>query len=318
MHGVFLDLRTVDRDDLDLTSLRSIVARWTSHDWTAPEQVIERLRDAAIVISNKVRLDAAALRSADKLQLVCVAATGTNNIDLDACRRQGITVCNVTGYATPSVVEHVFAQILILIRRLNDYRVAVEEGRWQNASDFCLLDFPIRELKGLTLGIIGYGELGRAVARMGEAFGMNVVIAERRGKSPRPGRIPLENLLERSHVVSLHCPLTAETRNLIGTQELGLMRRDATLVNTARGGIIDEVALLEAVRSGRIAGAAIDVLSEEPPHSGNPLLKASLPNLLVTPHIAWASINARQRLINEIANNIRAWLDGVPRNRVCP
>jgi glycerate dehydrogenase len=318
MHGVFLDLRTVDRDDLNLASLRSVVTEWTYHDWTATEQVIERVRDAAIVVSNKVRLDAATLMSADKLKLICIAATGTNNIDLDACRSRSVTVCNVTGYATPSVVEHVFAQILALNRHLNDYRIAIEAGRWQNADDFCLLDFPIRELKGLTLGIIGYGELGRAVAGMGEAFGMNVLIAERRGSSPRPDRIPLVNLLEQSHVVSLHCPLTSETRNLIQRRELGLMRRDAILVNTARGGIVDELALLEAVRSGRIAGAAIDVLSEEPPHRGNPLLQASLPNLLVTPHIAWASINARQRLIDEIAGNIQAWLDGIPRNLVCP
>jgi len=317
MHGVFLDLRTVDRDDLELTSLRSVVAQWTCHDWTDPSRVIDRIGDADIVVSNKVRLDAAALESAPKLKLVCIAATGINNVDLDACRARNITVCNVTGYATPSVVEHVFAQILNLMRRLNEYRQAIEAGRWQRAGDFCLLDYPIRELKGLTLGVVGYGELGRAVAATAGAFGMNARIAERRGVSPRPGRIALEQLLASSHVVSLHCPLTDETCNLIGASELGLMRRDAILVNTARGGIVDEVALLEAVRAGRIAGAAIDVLSEEPPHRGNPLLETSLPNLLVTPHIAWASINARQRLIDEIAANIGAWLNGMPRNVVC-
>jgi glycerate dehydrogenase len=196
--------------------------------------------------------------------------------------------------------------------------MTIEKGRWQNTDDFCLLDFPIRELKGLTLGIIGYGELGRAVATMGRAFGMDILIAERPGSLLRPGRIPLDDVLASSHVVSLHCPLTEQTRNLIGGRELGLMRRDAILVNTARGGIVDEAALLEAVRTGQIAGAAVDVLSEEPPHRGNPLLQISLPNLLVTPHIAWASINARQRLINEIAGNIRAWLHGTPRNLVCP
>lgn len=318
MHGVFLDLRTVDRDDLDLTALRSAVTRWTYHDWTAPSQVIDRLRDAVILVSNKVKLDANALRSAHKLKLVCIAATGTNNVDLDTCRELNITVSNVSGYATPSVVEHVFAQLLILMRRLYEYRTAIEEGRWQKAGDFCLLDFPIRELKGLTLGIVGYGELGRAIATMGTAFGMDILVAERPGSPLRPGRIPLNDLLASSHVVSLHCPLTEQTRNLIGARELGLMRRDAILVNTARGGIVDETALLEALRSGRIAGAAVDVLSEEPPHHGNPLLQISLPNLLVTPHIAWASINARQRLIDEIADNIRSWLDGRPRNLVCP
>jgi len=316
MHGVFLDLRTVDRDDLDLTSLRSVVTQWTCHDWTDPSRVIERIVDADILISNKVRLDAAALESAHRLKLVCIAATGTNNIDLDACRARNITVSNVTGYATASVVEHVFAQVLNLMRRLNEYRLAIEAGRWQLAGDFCLLDYPIRELKGLTFGVVGYGELGRAVAATATAFGMNVQIAERRGLPPRPGRIPLDQLLASSHVVSLHCPLTDKTRNLIGARELGLMRRDALLINTARGGIVEETALLEALRAGRIAGAAVDVLSEEPPHHGNPLLGTSLPNLLVTPHIAWASLNARQRLIEEIAANISAWLNGSPRNVV--
>jgi glycerate dehydrogenase len=318
MHGVFLDLRTVDRDDLDLTSLRTTVTRWTCHDWTDPSALIGRIGDADILVSNKVRLDAAALASAPRLQLVCIAATGTNNIDLEACRARNITVSNVTGYATPSVVEHVFVQALNLMRRLNEYRLAIEEGRWQHTADFCLLDYSIRELKGQTLGIIGYGELGRAVAATAAAFGMNVLIAERRGLLPRPGRILLDRLLSSSHVVTLHCPLTDETRNLIGARELGLMRRDAILINTARGGIVGETALLEAVRTAQIAGAAVDVLSEEPPHHGNPLLGASLPNLLVTPHIAWASTNARQRLLDEIAANIRAWLDGIPRNVVCP
>jgi glycerate dehydrogenase len=318
MHGVFLDLRTVDRDDLDLTSLRSVVTQWTCHDWTDPSRLIDRIGDADIVVSNKVRLDAAALASAHRLKLVCIAATGTNNVDLDACHARGITVSNVTGYATPSVVEHVVAQVLNLMRRLNEYRLAIEEGRWQHAGDFCLLDYPIRELKGQTLGIIGYGELGRAVAATAGAFGMNVQVAERRGRPPRPGRIPLDRLLATSHVVSLHCPMTDETRALIGARELGLIRRDAILVNTARGGIVDEAALLEALRGGRIAGAAIDVLAEEPPHHGNPLLETPLPNLLVTPHIAWASINARQRLIDEIAANIRAWLNGTPRNVASP
>ena len=317
MRGVFLDLRTVDRDDLDLTPLHSVVKQWTCHDWTAPSRIIDRIQEADILVTNKIRLDETALESAHTLKLVCIAATGTNNIDLAACRDRNITVSNVTGYATASVVEHVYAQGLNLMRRLPEYRTAIEQGRWQNADDFCLLDFPIRELNGLTLGIVGYGELGRAVATVGKAFGMNILIAERAGAPLRAGRVPLDDLLTACHVVSLHCPLTEKTRNLIGERELGLMRRDAILVNTARGGIVDETALLEALRSGRIAGAAVDVLSEEPPHRGNPLLQQSLPNLLVTPHIAWASINARQRLIDGIAANIRAWLDGTPRNLVC-
>ena len=318
MRGVFLDLDTVDRSDLDLQPLQSIPAGWTFHRRTAPAEVIQRIQDADIVVTNKGRLDSDILQTAGRLKLVCIAATGTNNIDLDVARSLDITVCNVTGYATPSVVEHVFSQMLALTRRLYEYRDAVTRERWQSANEFCLLDFPIRELAGLTLGIIGYGELGKAVAAMGTAFGMQLLIAERAYQTVRPGRTPLDTLLTEAHVVSLHCPLTRETRNLISGKELDRMRNDAILINTARGGIVDEVALLHALQSGRIAGAAVDVLSEEPPRNGNPLLAVPLPNLLITPHIAWASINARQRLIDEITSNIRGWLDGTPRNVVCP
>ncbi len=316
MHGVFLDIDTVDRRDLDLAPLRSVLEQWSPYPATADREVRQRIRDADIVISNKVLLDRAALQTADRLKLVCIAATGTNNIDLEAARGLNITVCNVTGYATPSVVEHVFAQLLTLARRLDDYREAVRSGRWQQAVSFCLLDFPIRELAGMALGIIGYGELGRAVAAAGAAFGMHLLVAERPGRSPRPGRTPFEEVLGKADVISLHCPLTAETRNLIGARELAMMKRDAILVNTARGGIVDEAALLQALHSGAIGAAAVDVLVEEPPRRGNPLLDSTLPNLLVTPHVAWASIRARQRLIDQLAGNITAWLAGHPRNVV--
>ena len=316
MHGVFLDLATVNRDDLDLQPLRSTVSDWSMHATTEQDTVSSRISRAEIVVSNKVKLDGRALEKADKLRLICIAATGTNNVDLQSARARDITVCNVQAYATASVVEHVFAVILTLTRKLSEYRDAVQRGAWQQADDFCLLDFPIRELAGQTLGIIGYGELGKAVARMGEAFGMQVLIAQRPGKTLQPGRIPLEQLLSQSHIVSLHCPLTEETRNLIGAAEIDLMPSDAILVNTARGGIIDEEALSEALLSGRVAGAAVDVLSEEPPRDGNPLLALTLPNLIVTPHIAWAGIETRQRLINEIAGNIEAFLSGNPRNVV--
>lgn len=318
MRGVFLDVETVDRGDLELGSLFATLPEWTPYPRTTAAEVRDRIRDAEVVVSNKVLLDRDTLLAARNLKLVCIAATGTNNIDLETACTRDISVCNATGYATPSVVEHVFAQLLILNRQLYAYRDAVARGRWQQADGFCLLDFPIRELNGQTLGIIGYGELGRAVARMGEAFGMQVLVAERAGTTPRPGRVPLKTLLAESHVVSLHCPLTAATRHLIGTAEIDLMRRDAVLVNTARGGIVDEGALLHALQTGRIAGAAVDVLEAEPPRHGNPLLEVSMPGLLVTPHIAWASINARQRLIDEITANIQAWLAGSARNRVCP
>jgi glycerate dehydrogenase len=316
MQGVFLDRESLDRGDLDLQPLHDVLSQWQMYPATRPAETASRIRNASVVVSNKVMLDREILEAADDLQLVCIAATGTNNIDLETAQRRGLTVCNVTGYATRSVVEYVFAQLLSLYRRLPAYHAAVRAGKWQQSEHFCLLDYPIHELHGQTLGIIGYGELGHAVARAGEAFGMRVLVAERANVAPREGRTPLGSVLAQSRVVSLHCPLTAQTRNLIGGNELAQMREDAVLVNTARGGIVDEAALLHALQTGRIAGAIVDVLEAEPPRRGNPLLAAGLPNLLVTPHIAWASIASRQQLVNEIADNIRAWLGGTPRNDV--
>ena len=316
MQGVFLDRESLDRGDLDLQPLHDVLSQWQMYPATRPAETASRIRNASVVVSNKVMLDREILEAADDLQLVCIAATGTNNIDLETAQRRGLTVCNVTGYATRSVVEYVFAQLLSLYRRLPAYHAAVRAGKWQQSGHFCLLDYPIHELHGQTLGIIGYGELGHAVARAGEAFGMRVLVAERANVAPREGRTPLGSVLAQSRVVSLHCPLTAQTRNLIGGNELAQMREDAVLVNTARGGIVDEAALLHALQTGRIAGAIVDVLEVEPPRRGNPLLAAGLPNLLVTPHIAWASIASRQQLVNEIADNIRAWLGGTARNVV--
>lgn len=316
MHGVFLDIDTVGQADLDLEPLLQTLPDWSFPDTVSPENTAAAIEGADVVVSNKVRLDRDMLLHTDRLRLICVAATGTNNVDLATAAEKNIRVCNVRAYATASVVEHVFMLILALSRRLQEYRAAVTRGDWQNADGFCLLDYPIRELAGQTLGIIGFGELGQAVARMGEAFGMQVLIAQRPGTPATPGRTPLKALLPAADVISLHCPLTATTRNLIDSTELKLMRRDAILVNTARGGIVNESALLQALQSGQIGGAAVDVLSEEPPRGGNPLLARSLPNLLVTPHIAWAGVHARQTLVNEIAANIRAFLDGRPRNIV--
>lgn len=316
MQGVFLDLESLDRNDLDLQPLHEALPQWRLYPNTRADAVTAAISDAEVVISNKVMLDRAALLASTGLQLVCIAATGTNNVDLATARECNITVCNVTGYTTRSVVEHVFGQLLTLYRQLTAYRDAVHAGRWQQAEHFCLLEYPIRELSGQTLGIIGYGELGQAVARMGEAFGMRVLVAERANSPVREGRTALDIVLSDAHVISLHCPLTDATRNLIGGPELARMRDDAILINTARGGIVDEPALLEALETEQIAAAIVDVLSEEPPRSGNPLLDSNLPNLLVTPHIAWASLSSRQRLVNEIAANILAWRNGTPRNIV--
>ena len=315
MRGIFLDIDTVDRGDLDLGALRATLSEWTFHAGPAGA-VGEPAARADVMVSNKVEIDAHCIRRASRLKLICIAATGTNNVDLAAARARGVTVCNVRSYATPSVVEHVFGLILCLTRNLPHYLQSVADGRWQAANTFCLLDHPIRELAGQSLGVIGHGELGAAVAAMGRAFGMQVLVAERRGAAPRPGRLPFDEVLGRADIVTLHCPLTPATRNLIGKRELALMGPDTLLINTARGGIVNEADLAEALRTGRIGGAAVDVLSREPPASDNPLLAQPLGNLIVTPHIAWASRASRQRLVDGIAANIAAFLSGRPRNVV--
>ncbi|HHH36069.1 MAG TPA: 2-hydroxyacid dehydrogenase [Gammaproteobacteria bacterium] len=317
MLGVFLDEGSLGQGDLDYASLRAVLPAWQFHEGTEPAQVDERIRNADVLITNKVRLNGEHLAGARCLRLVCVAATGTDNVDLEAARRLGIAVCNVRGYATASVSQHVFMLILALLRNLPGYREAVARGRWQQSRHFCLLDHPIAELDGKVLGIVGYGELGRAVARLGEAFGMTIRIAARPGTgSAGEGRVPLDALLRQVDVLSLHCPLAENTRGLIGARELALMKPGALLINTARGGIVDEQALAAALRAGHLGGAGVDVLSMEPPRGDHPLLAPDVPRLIVTPHIAWASREARQRLVEEMAENIRAWRAGRPRNLV--
>lgn len=316
MRGVILDLDTLDRGDLDLEPLTSCLASCGQYRTTSRNQTVERIRDTDVVISNKVLLDAEALEQAEHLRLICIAATGTNNVDLSAAQARGITVCNVRRYATPSVVQHVFSLILALTTRLFEYRDSLRAGAWQTSPHFTLLDHPIRELSGRTLGIIGYGELGRAVAKTAAAFGLKIIVAQRPGGEPQPGRIALDTLLETADIVSLHCPLTPETRGLIGEAELARMKSDALLINAARGGIVDEHALATALRAGHLGGAGIDVLAEEPPRADSPLLDPSIPHLIVTPHIAWASRESRQRLLDEVAENIRAFARGEARNSV--
>ena len=315
MRGVLLDLDTLG-DDLDLGRLEASLDDWRLHPVTAPGEVAGRIAGAEVVVTNKVVLDAATLAAASDLRFVAVAATGTNNVDLDAARDAGVVVSNVTAYGTPSVAQHVFTLLLALTTKVFEYRAAVTEGRWAASPHFCLLDYPIRELAGKTLGIVGYGELGQGVARLAEAFDMEVRIAQRPGGSPREGRVPLTELLPEVDVLTLHCPLTDATRNLIGADELAAMRDDAVLINTARGGIVDEAALAAALRTGRLGGAGFDVLTVEPPHDGNPLLEPDIPNLIVTPHVAWAARESRQRLIDQVAENIERFRAGDPRNRV--
>lgn len=316
MLGVFLDRDSLDNGDLDLSVLEAVLPRWRFFAATAPQEVAERIAGAKVVVSNKVPLTGEVLAGAKDLQFICVAATGTNNVDLEVARERGIVVSNVRGYATPSVVQHVFALILALSTRLFSYREAVAAGRWQQSTQFCLLDYPIAEIAGRTLGIVGYGELGRGVARVAEAFGMRVLVAARPGTSPSGGRLALDELLGQVDVLSLHCPLTEQTRGLIGAEAMARLPDHALLINTARGGIVDEQALADALRDGRLGGAGIDVLGVEPPADGNPLLAPDIPNLIVTPHIAWASRESRQRMLHEVAENVRAFAAGTPRNRV--
>ncbi|HRP96053.1 MAG TPA: D-2-hydroxyacid dehydrogenase [Rhodocyclaceae bacterium] len=292
------------------------------HDWvaypnTAADEVLARLRGAQVAIVNKVRLDADTLAALPALRLVAVAATGTDNVDLAACAEHGIVVSNVRGYATHAVPEHALMLMLALRRRLFAYVDDVRSGMWAGASGFCLFHHPVGDLNGATLGIVGRGGLGQAVARLAEAFGMTVLFAERRGAdSVREGYTDFDTVLRTSDVLSLHCPLNDATRGLIGAAELAAMKNDAILVNVSRGGLVDEQALADALRAGTIAGAGVDVLSQEPPRDGNPLLDADLPNLIVTPHMAWASAGAMKALTDQVIDNIEAFAAGRPRNRV--
>ncbi|HGM5583431.1 TPA: 2-hydroxyacid dehydrogenase [Pseudomonas putida] len=315
-HAVFLDHHSLDLGDLDLSALEQQFDSLQLHAASAPEQVKERLQGASVVISNKVMLDAAALAANPQVKLILVAATGTNNVDLAAARAQGITVCNCQGYGTPSVAQHTLALLLALATRLCDYQQAVKEGQWAKANQFCLLDFPIVELEGKTLGLLGHGELGGAVARLAEAFGMRVLSGQIPGRPARADRLALDELLPRVDALTLHCPLNEQTRHMIGARELALLKPGALVVNTARGGLIDEQALADALRAGHLGGAATDVLSVEPPVNGNPLLAADIPRLIITPHSAWGAVESRQRIVGQLAENAQAFFVGQPRRVV--
>jgi len=317
LRAVFLDLESLNPQDLDLQPLQECVQDWQFHHHTEPDQVDERIAHARIVVTNKVRITREHIRAAPELRLVCVAATGTNNIDLDAASDAGVLVSNARNYATASVVEHVFSLLLTLVRHLDSYRQRVKAGDWSRSPNFCLFDESIEELSGKTLGIVGFGVLGRAVAQLAQAVSMRVQIAQRLHGPPLPGRIPFDELMETSDIVSLHCPLSAQTQGLIGEPQLRRMKNTAILINTARGGIVDEQALVRALQQGWIAAAGVDVVTQEPPEASNPLLQYSSPRLVVTPHVAWASRAARQRLVTEIVDNIQAYLHGSPRNTVC-
>lgn len=322
MRGVILDLDSLGQGDLDLSPLLDLPGlQWELHGSTRADTLAGRIREAEVVLSNKVPLDREALAAASRLRLVVVMATGTNNVDLAAAAERGVVVCNVRNYAAASVAEHTLGLLLALARRLPEYLAAAQDGSWSRSAFFCVHRGPIIELAGRRLGLVGHGALGAAVARLGDALGMDVVLAalpgHAHGAAPWP-RLPLGELLRGADVVSLHCPLTAQTRGLVGAAELALMKPGAFLLNTARGALIDEAALLAALRGGRLGGAALDTLDPEPPPGDSAIIAAAreLPNLLVTPHVAWASREARQRLVRQMGEVITAFRGGTPQNRV--
>jgi glycerate dehydrogenase len=311
---VFLDFDTVSSGDLDLGGLRQVAEDLTLYE-SDESMTAQRIEDAGIVLLNKPTLTRALLSGASRLKLIAVAGTGTNNIDLSAARDHGIAVCNVMAYCTASVVQQVWALILSLTQHVADYSRLTRDGSWAK-DEGAALAHPIRELQGRIFGVIGWGELGRGSARIAEAFGMRVIIANRRGASAQPDRVAFDEFLSMADIVSLHCPLNDATRGLLGSRELALMKPDALLINTARGGLIDSGALAAALKAGRLGGAGIDVLTQEPPLDGEPLLDQKIPNLLLTPHIGWAAREARQRCIDEMAANIRDFRAGGRRGRV--
>lgn len=316
---VFLDAATYG----DI-SLQRFIDRWdcTIHQVTSPSETCQRLIGQSVAVTNKVVIDRAVFSSAaaKELKLIVVAATGTDIIDREAAREFGVRVCNVPGYATQSVAQFTLALILELATRAARYDAAVRSDAWQNSPVFTLLDFPSIELKGKKLGIIGYGNIGQAVAEMARGFGLEVLIAARPGSVGPipPGRVPLQELFRQADVITLHCPLTSQTRNLINAETLSLIKPTALLVNTARGALIDETALIHALRERQLAAAALDVISHEPPPAGHPIIRAAkeLDNLFVTPHNAWSAREARERLLGKVADNIIAFLEGKPRNIV--
>lgn len=313
---VFLDRETLP----DFVKVRtpSFDHEWTNYPRTSSDQITDRARDAEIIVTNKVPLDAETLQALPNLEMIAVAATGTNIIDIDACRSQGITVANIRGYATATVPEHTMALILALCRSLAPYHQSVSRGRWEDAGQFCYFDYPVFELKNKVIGIIGAGALGKSVGRLAEAFGMDVRYAARRGdENPDPFYTPFETILAESDVISLHCPLTDETADLIDDAAFDKMAKRPLLINTSRGGLVNEQALVDALETGKIAGAGFDVTTTEPMPNDHPFMSImDRSDFILTPHVAWASREALQDLSDQLIDIIEAFVDGALQNEV--
>lgn len=313
LHIVVLDRDTLVNRPFDFDFPHTL----SSYGTTEAHETLERIRGADIVITNKVVISAQAFAENPQLKLVAVTATGVNNVDVEAAKQNGTAVCNIRAYGNESVAEHAFMMMITLMRNLPAYQRDVAAGLWENSPFFCHLGAPMRDLNGKTLAIFGRGNIGKTLATYAQAFKMNVVFAEHKNaQSVRDGYVSFDEAIRSADVVSLNCPLTPQTANMIGEAELQQMKPGAILINCGRGGLVDEAALVAALKYGQIGGAGFDVLTQEPPRDGNPLLKARLPNLIVTPHIAWASQEAANRLFNILLDNINHFVAGNPQNLV--
>ena len=308
-NAAILDETSFNPGDLNLDDLIALNTHWQRYPSTTNEQRFERLQNVHIAIANKVVFDKDLLDQLPDLKLILLTATGMDNVDLDACKEKNIAVYNVSDYCTPSLAQHVFTLILALSTSLNDYQTMTRNGEWSKSEHFSSLQYPIQELSGKTIGLIGYGSLAKGVEKLAKAFDMNILIAARAGSETAPeGRVLIQDLLPQADVLSVHCPLTPQTHHLINAEALEQMKPNALLINTARGAVVDNAALAQALRDKTIAGAGIDVLEQEPPPIDHPLLNADIPNLILTPHVAWAAIEARQRVVDKVAANFKDWL----------
>ena len=318
VRAVFLDYQSMKPEELDFERLAGATSEFVTHDSTPPELVIERIQDFDVVILNKVRFERTHFEAAPDLKLILVSATGTDNVDKQAAAAHGVVVCNVTAYGTSSVSQHTLMLMLMVATQAERYRNDVKASRWPKSSMFCLMDYPIIDLEGRTLGIIGFGELGRAVGRLAQSFGMRIIVMGRDNieYAEDSERVSFDKLLELSDFVSLHGLLNEQTQKMMNREAFQKMKQGSFFINTARGGLVDEDALCDALESGHLAGAGIDVLTTEPPSKESRLLNCKHPNLVITPHCAWASLESRQRIVDIMQTNLEAFVEGAPINRV--
>ena len=311
MHGVILDSKTIGKG-VNLETITDLLDSWDVFELTSRSETNQRISDADVVLTNKVRIDKSNLRSAKKLKFISVLATGTDHIDLKEAGQSDVKVSNVRGWCTPSVTQHTVALLLSLTNKVSQYSADVCTGKWQSSDTFALLNYHTEEISGKTIGIFGFGELGQSFSNVMQSFGAKVLLGERKNLPPRAGRKSFEETLERSDFISLHCPLTPENFHMIDKMALKRMKSSAFLINTARGGLINSDHLLEALSSGEIAGAALDVLETEPPRDNEPLSAVKMPNLIISPHVAWSAIESRKRLVEQTQENIKSFLGGQP------